>query len=108
MGGIGHSHPFLAPLGLHSRNVKNEIGIFNSTAWFLRAFDQAILTKCVAYPAQKNRVNRESLGKIQGVLQRSVILWKPRMPTKTIHGVRNVICTCSVGKYMAICFLPLE
>ena len=36
-------------------------------------------------------------GYVQGVLQRSAILWKPRMPTKTIHGVRNVICTCSLG-----------
>ena len=34
---------------------------------------------------------------LQGVLQQSVILWKPRMPTKTIDGVKNVICTCSLG-----------
>ena len=33
---------------------------------------------------------------LQGVLHRSVILWKPIMPTKTIHGVKNVICTCSL------------
>ena len=43
---------------------------------------------------------------IQGVLQRSVILWKPRMPTKSIHGVRNVICTCSLG--MAICLFTFR
>ena len=36
-------------------------------------------------------------GYVQGVLQRNAILWKPRMATKTIHGVRNVICTCSLG-----------
>ena len=28
------------------------------------------------------------------------------MPTKTIHGVRKGICTCSLGR--DICFLPLE
>ena len=33
-------------------------------------------------------------------------LWKARMPTKNIHGVRNVICTCSLGR--GICFLPFE
>ena len=38
---------------------------------------------------------------LQGVLQRSVIVWKPGMPTTTILGVRNVICTCSLG--MDIC-----
>ena len=43
---------------------------------------------------------------LQGVLQRSVILWKPRMPTKAIHGVRNVICTCSLG--MDICFFTFK
>ena len=43
---------------------------------------------------------------LQGVLQRSVILWKPRIPTKTIHGVRNVICTCSLG--VDICFFTFR
>ena len=43
---------------------------------------------------------------LQGVLQRSVILWKPRMPTKTIHEVINVICTCSLG--MGICFFTFR
>ena len=43
---------------------------------------------------------------LQGVLQRSVILWKPRMPTKTIHGVRNMVCTCSLG--MDICFFTIR
>ena len=28
------------------------------------------------------------------------------MPTKTIHGVRNVICTCSLG--MDICFFTFR
>ena len=39
---------------------------------------------------------------LQGVLKRSAILWKPRMPTKTIHGVRNGICTCFLCR--DICF----
>ena len=43
---------------------------------------------------------------LQGVLQRNVILWEPRMPTKTIHGVRNVICTCSLG--VDICFFTFR
>ena len=38
---------------------------------------------------------------IQGLPLWFVILWKPRMPTKTVHGVRNMICVCSLG--MAIC-----
>ena len=43
---------------------------------------------------------------VQGVLQQSVILWKPRISTKTIHGIRNVICTCSLG--LDICFFTFR
>ena len=43
---------------------------------------------------------------IQGVWQRSAILWKPRMPTKTINDVRKGICTCCLG--MDICFFTFR
>ena len=43
---------------------------------------------------------------VQGVLQRRAILWKRKMPTKTIHEVRKGICTCCLGR--DLCFLPLE
>ena len=44
--------------------------------------------------------------KLQGVWQRSAILWKPRMPTKTINEVRKGICTCCLG--MDICFFTFR
>ena len=56
------------------------------------------------FPAQC--CNASNPIKLQGVLQRSVILWKPRMPTTTFLGVRNVICTCSLG--MDICFFAFR
>ena len=56
-------------------------------------------TPCICYLEKTYEMNPIGLKRnyIQGVLQRSVILWKPRIPTKTIHGVINVICTCSFG-----------
>ena len=53
-----------------------------------------------------NAIYCSFLLQVQGVLQRSGILWKPRMPTKIINGVRNVICTCSLGR--GVCFFTFR
>ena len=50
MCGISHRHAFLAPFGLHGRNVKDEIGILDSVSRFRGAFGHTILSERVANP----------------------------------------------------------
>ena len=48
VGRVGHSHPLLATLCLHGRDVEDEIRILDSGTRFRGPFDHAVLPKCVA------------------------------------------------------------
>ena len=51
VGRVGNGHPLLAALRLHGRDVEDEVRILDSGARFRRPFDHAVLSECVADPA---------------------------------------------------------